>query len=166
MSDEQRRIDDLIIKGIDRVEDKVEKVEDKVGELRDKTGKIETDLHDLSSQFRSHEELFKAHLETDQKMYEEFSKMNEILRENTDSLKEHMAQTELVREEVKSARQMADNLKDALLKVDERLKPIEEEKLKKEAVKEYIAARWKKWLMILGAISTTLGIIGKLTGIF
>lgn len=152
MSDDKSRIDDLIIKGIDRVHDKMDKVDDKVNHLSEKTANIETDVHELSSQFESHEHMFKEHLETDKKMYEEFAKMNDILRDNTESLKEHMRRTSLAEQ--------------AILKIDQRLSPIEQERLKKEAVREYLIGRWKRWLMYLGAISTALGIIGKLTGIF
>ena len=150
MSDDNR-IDDLIIKGIDRVEDKVEKVKDQVTN-------VSSELTSLNAKFGTHEELFKAHLETDQKMYEEFSKMNTVLGENTQSLKEHMMQTNLVREATES-------VKNALVKIDGRLTPIEEERLKKAAVKDYIKERWKMWLICLGAVATLLGIISKLSGI-
>lgn len=152
MSDDSSRIDDLIMKGIDKVEEKVDKVGSKVET-------VESDLKDLNSQFRTHEEMFKKHLETDEKMYQEFAKMNNTLRDNTESLIEHMAQTKLVRQEVRLARDMANDLKVAVEKIDGRLQPIEEDRIKKEAVKEFMKERAKKWSIYVGILGTIIGII-------
>lgn len=157
MSD-NTRIDDLIIKGIDRVEDKVEKVQDKVGS-------IDGEVRSLNTKFGQHEEMFKAHLETDQRMYEEFARMNSTLQENTESLKEHMRRTSVVEDSHREQHIALQAQHDALMKIDGRLKIFEDDKLKKMAVREYIAERWKLWLMYLGAFSTLIGIISKLTGI-
>lgn len=157
MSD-QNRIDDLIIKGIDRVEDKVEKIQDKVSS-------INGEVKDLNSKFGQHEELFRAHLETDQKMYEEFAVMNKTLIENTQSLKEHMKRTAVLEESHREQHKALKEQHKALMEISDRVKIFEDDKLKKQAVKEYIADRWKIWLMYLGAFSTVVGIISKLTGL-
>lgn len=80
------------------------------------------------------------HTIQDSKMYEELKRMNDILMENTNSLKDHMAQTAL--------------LKDTVIKMDARLLPIELERIKKLAISEY---RW-------GAIVLTAKIVGFLLG--
>jgi chromosome segregation ATPase len=145
MSDNRSRIDNLIIKGIDKVEEKVGKVEEKVND-------VELDLKELNSKFANHEEFFQRHLEADEKMYQEFAKMNDILRENTDSLKEHMRRTSL--------------LEDSLLKMNDRFIPIEDEYIKKKAIQDFIRCNKKKFIVYLGIVSTIIGIIVGITRIF
>lgn len=94
---------------------------------------------------------FDEHIKQDEKMYEEFKRMNDILQANTESLKEHMAQTAL--------------LKDQCMKIDARLAPFEVERIEKEAVKKYRNEKLKKWGKILGLIATLVAIIAGLKSI-
>lgn len=87
-----------------------------------------------------HKATLEAHTAQDNKMYQEFKRMNDILQENTNSLKDHMAQTAL--------------LKDTVIKMDARLQPIELERLKKAAISEW---RW-------GAIVLTSKVLGFMLG--
>ena len=131
------RIDEILIKGLDKVDEKCDDIKDEV--------------RDLTSHFTVHESAFKKHLETDEKMYDELHRMNNILQDNTDSLKEHMHRTEVLEQS-----QSIQN--DALLKIDSRLQVFEENEMKKQAVKEYMKETSKRWGKILGLIATLLGI--------
>lgn len=144
MSDD--RVDEILIRGLDKVDRKCDDIKDDVGEL--------------TRRFETHETAFEQHLEQDKKMYEELHRMNDILQANTDSLKEHMVRTANV-ENTQSVQN------EALIKIDGRLQVIEEKEMKKEAVKEYLASKTKKWGIRLGLVSTVLGIIytvAKLAG--
>lgn len=88
---------------------------------------------------------FDAHLKQDERMYDEFRRMNDILQQNTDSLKEHMHQTLL--------------LKDVVMKMDARLSPIEIEHIQKKAVKEWVIDRAKLVAKVATAVSAMGGII-------
>jgi predicted nucleic acid-binding Zn-ribbon protein len=142
MSDDRSRIDNLITNGIDKVEQKVSKVEDKVND-------VELDLKELNSKFGSHEDFFQRHLEADERMYQEFTKMNSILRENTDSLREHMRRTSM--------------LEESLLKINNRLTPIEDEHMRKKAIQNYMKDNKKRFIVYLGIASTIIGIIVGVT---
>lgn len=144
MSDD--RVDDILIRGLDKVDRKCDEIKD--------------DVDDLTRHFEKHEAAFERHQETDEKMYQELHRMNNILQENTESLREHMHRTENV-ENTQSVQN------EALMKIDDRLQVIEEKDMKKEAVKEFIAGSVKKWAVRLGLVSTALGIvatIAKLAG--
>jgi hypothetical protein len=79
-----------------------------------------------------------AHTKQDERMYDEFKRMNNILQENTSSLKEHMQQTDI--------------LKDMVVKMDERLSPMEVEYIQKNAVKNWVMIKVK----FLGKIGAAL----------
>lgn len=146
MSDD--RIDEILIRGLDKVDKKCDDIKD--------------DVHELTRHFEKHEAAFVQHLETDEKMYGELHRMNDILQENTNSLNQHMHRTELLEE----SQNVQNN---ALLKIDDRLQVFENQQMKKEAVKEHLTAVTKKWTIRLGIISTVIGIltgIAKLTGLF
>ena len=99
-----------------------------LSELKDlstKTGNIEVTLAQQKTSFD-------AHTKQDENMYEELKRMNNILSDNTESLRDHMQQTAL--------------LKDTVIKMDARLYPIELERIRKEAVSE-----WRKSALILTA---------------
>jgi hypothetical protein len=82
-----------------------------------------------------------THTKQDEQMYEELKRMNNILQQNTDSLKEHMGNNAL--------------LKDMIVKMDERLSPIEKERLENAAVKKYALGK----LMLILKIATAVGFI-------
>lgn len=144
MSDD--RIDQLLIAGLDKVDRKCDDIKD--------------DVSELTRHFERHEAAFETHLETDEKMYAELHRMNDILEKNTDSLREHMQRTANVEQT-----QTVQN--DALLKIDGRLQVMEEREMKKEAVKEYMAAEAKKWgirISLVGGVLGILATIAKLAG--
>ena len=70
-----------------------------------------------------------THLKQDERMWDEFKRMNDILQQNTDSLREHMHQTLL--------------LKEVVMKMDARLSPIEIEYIQKSAVRGWLLNRLK-----------------------
>lgn len=91
--------------------------------------------------------LQKAALEThtrqDESMYEELRRMNNILQQNTDSLKEHMQNNML--------------LKEMIVKMDDRLSPIEQERLEKLAVRSWATDKLKLILKIAAAVGFLAG---------
>jgi hypothetical protein len=82
-----------------------------------------------------------THTKQDEQMYEQLKRMNDILQQNTDSLKEHMGNNAL--------------LKQMIIKMDERLSPIEKERVEKAAVREYAMGK----LMLLLKIAAAVGFI-------
>lgn len=66
------------------------------------------------------------------------------MEQNTDSLREHMAQTQL--------------LKETIIKIDARLAPIEVDRIQAEAIKKYRNDKLKKYGKILGSIATVVGL--------
>ena len=72
---------------------------DLVKEVRDEQKEIRSDLHQQSI-------VLTEHLATDAKMYDEITAIKNTLIVNTESLKEHMKQTMLVREQTEILRQM------------------------------------------------------------
>lgn len=142
MSDD--RIDQLLISGLDKVDRKCDDIKD--------------DVNELSRHFEKHEAAFVKHMETDEKMYEELHRMNNILQDNTDSLKEHMLRTANV-ENTQSIQN------EALLKIDDRLSAIEEQEIKKQAVKEFMKENAKKWSIRIGIAAGIVGIIATIIGI-
>ena len=122
-------------------EDMLDKIDEKIDGVIDACHKIDKDAALAKA-------AFDAHLLQDEKMYEEFKRMNDILQQNTNSLKEHMAQTQL--------------LKDTVLKIDARLAPFEIERIEDEAVKKYRNAKLKKYGKVLGVIATAIGVLAAL----
>ena len=84
-----------------------------------------------------------AHTEQDEKMYGELRRMNDILRDNTESLKEHMQNNLL--------------LKDMIVRMDERLSPIEKERLENAAVKHWATTKLKLLLKVAAAVGFLAG---------
>jgi chromosome segregation ATPase len=125
-------------KSIDKLEKAIEKIDEKCDNI-DKTVAL-------------FGQRFEEHLKQDEKMYEEFKRMVDILAENTADMKHHISRT--------------DELQDLVVALNNRLTPIEQEKLKKEAVKEFLMERAAKWGKVTGAIISVLTIayyIVKLT---
>lgn len=119
------------------MDDMLNKIDEKLDEVVDSIHKI-----DKESALQKH--AFDAHTKQDEQMYDELKRMNDILQQNTESLREHMKQTQL--------------LKDTVLKIDARLAPIEIERIEEEAVRKYRNAKLKKYGKILGVIATAIGI--------
>lgn len=115
---------------------KDEQTEFIVGELKDlgeRASKIEIAVA-LSKQ------AVDQHASQTNRLCEELKRMNDILQENTNSLKDHMAQTAM--------------LKDQVIKMDARISPIEAERLKQTTISDW---RW-------GVIVMTSKIVGFLLG--
>ena len=70
-----------------------------VKEVREEQKEIRNDIHQQSI-------VFTEHLATDTKMYNEISNIHKTLYINTESLKEHMKQTMLVREQTDVLKQL------------------------------------------------------------
>jgi hypothetical protein len=84
-----------------------------------------------------------SHTKQDEQMYGELKRMNDILQYNTESLKEHMNNNML--------------LKDMIAKMDDRLAPIEKERLEKAAVKHWATTKLKLLLKIAAAVGFLAG---------
>lgn len=72
---------------------------DLVKEVREEQKEIREEIHQQSLAFAEH-------LATDAKMYQEITQINQTLAINTESLKEHMKQTILVREQTEILKRM------------------------------------------------------------
>lgn len=84
-----------------------------------------------------------THTKQDESMYEELKRMNNILQQNTDSLKEHMQNNAL--------------LKDMIVKMDDRLSPIEKERVENAAVRKYALNKLALLLKIAAAVGFLAG---------
>lgn len=102
-------------------------------------------IHKIDKEVALQKSAFDSHTNQDEQMYEELKRMNDILQQNTESLRQHMQQTQL--------------LKETVLKIDARLAPIEVERIEAEAVKKYRNDKLKKYGKILGLIATAIGIL-------
>jgi DNA repair exonuclease SbcCD ATPase subunit len=118
--------------------------DNKLNYIQSKLDTVADTCSNIDKELAIHKAAFEAHLEQDQKMYEEFKKMNEILRENTDSLKEHMHRTEL--------------LENAIVKMDQRLSPIEIEHIQKDAINKFISKKATLIAKIAGAVTAVIGV--------
>lgn len=119
--------------------------EDMLKKIDETLDGVNDTLHKIDKEQALQKAAFDAHIKQDEHMYEELKRMNDILQQNTESLKEHMAQTQL--------------LKDTVLKIDARLAPIEVERIEEEAVRKYRNAKLKKYGKVLGLIATAIGIL-------
>ena len=117
---------------------KIDYIQEKVDSLSDTCANIDKEV-------ALQKQAFDDHLKQDERMYGEFKRMCDILQENTDSLKEHMAQTFL--------------LKEVVMKMDARLQPIEIEYIQKTAVKDWVMSKAKFLAKVGTAVSAIGGII-------
>lgn len=116
----------------------------KIDYIQDKLDSVAETCANIDKEVAVQKTAFDDHMKQDERMYDELSRMNDILQQNTNSLKEHMYQTSL--------------LKDAVLKMDARLQPIEVEYIEKNAVKSWITSRAKLIAKIGGALSALGGV--------
>ncbi len=119
--------------------------EDMLKKIDETLDGVTESLHKIDKEQALQKAAFEAHTEQDEHMYSELKRMNDILQQNTESLKQHMQQTQL--------------LKDTVLKIDARLAPIEVERIEAEAVKNYRNEKLKKYGKVLGIIATAIGIL-------
>lgn len=111
--------------------------------IKDSLEKLSDDVKNVDKTLTEYKVSFDHHILQDEKMYEEFKRMNDVLVQNTESLKEHMHRTAL--------------LEETIIKIDQRLSPIEKEKIEKEAVKAWM----KNTAVIVGKAAAVVGAIGS-----
>jgi hypothetical protein len=116
----------------------VSKLEESIEKVDAKCDRIDTTLAVLAVKFEEH-------LKQDEKMYEEFKHMVQILRENTDSLKDHVMRT--------------NTLQDMVIGINKRLEPLEQERLRKDAVNEFLKHKAAKWAKIATALAGLITIV-------
>lgn len=87
---------------------------DLIKEVRQEQKEIREEIHEQGA-------VFKEHLITDARMHQELSLMNRTLILNTESLKEHMQQTMLVREQTEILKQMYEI---QTKRIDDLMKPL------------------------------------------
>ncbi len=136
VSDKNR--EEFISKHLDKLEKTIEKVDEKCDNI-DKSVAL-------------FGQRFEEHLKQDELMYNEFKRMVDILQDNTNDIKHHIART--------------DALQSLVTSINERLTPFEQDKLKKEAVREFMMERSVKWgkrIGIIGGILTVIYTILKIT---
>lgn len=120
-------------------------IDAKLNNILDKVDEVAKTMHKIDKEQALQQAQFEDHTKQDEKMWDELKRMNDILEDNVKSLNEHMMQTKL--------------LKETVLKIDERLAPIERERIEQEAVKQYRNDKLKKIGKWLGIIATVIGII-------
>lgn len=74
------------------------------------------------------------------------------LRENTDSLKDHVMRTNTLQNMVVS-------LQDIVTSMNKRLEPIEQERLKQQAVSDFLKSKAAKWVKICGAAAGIITVV-------
>lgn len=120
-------------KSIDKLESAVEKIDEKCGS-------IDTSLLRLTDRFDSH-------LAQDEAMYVEFKRMVDILSENTQDIKHHIARTDMLQDDHIL-------LKELCKMIDVRLSVFEQDKIKKQAIKEFQVEVMKKWGKIFAVVAS------------
>jgi methyl-accepting chemotaxis protein len=117
-------------------------MDDILNRIDEQLNEVVDSVHKIDKEVALQKAAFDVHTKQDEQMYEELKRMNDILAQNTESLKQHMAQTQL--------------LKDTVLKIDQRLAPIEVARIEEEAINKYRNLKLKKYGKVLGIIATCL----------
>ena len=122
----------------------------KVDYIHGKIDEVFETVHRIDKEVAAQKVTFDNHVLQDEKMSLQLERLNDILQQNTDSLKEHMLQTRI--------------LKEMVIKMDNRFTPIETKYAKDEIISEYRKGRKSKLkeLLILSAkiIGTIVAVIG------
>lgn len=119
-------------------EDMLVKIVDKLDELQKSTHNIDKEVALQKAAAEDHAQDLKV-------LQQEQKRNNDILQQNTQSLNEHMARTDLLESMVE--------------KMDARLVPIEVERIQKEAIAAHRKDMMKKWGKIIGVLATLGGLI-------
>lgn len=138
MSEERNRIDDMLIRGIDKVEQKLDKLDNKIE--------------------HTHSELVKHLAEdevTQRTLSETLIKMNSILDRNTESLIEHI-------EGVRTLKQLHLDNVTRIEQTNSRLSRLEEPVKVRQTIKNWIITGAK----VAGAIVTIGGAVAWFMGLF
>lgn len=109
---------DLISKDVEFVKDTVIETNKRINNLEESVSSFQRD--------------FAEHIATDRQLVQEISRIGVTLEKNTESLMEHMRRTELNEASI-------DQLKEISLKIDSRLKPLEEAYIEKAGVMKFAA---------------------------
>jgi chromosome segregation ATPase len=120
-------------------------MDDMLNKIDEKLNEVVDSVHNIDKEVALQKAAFNSHTQQDEQMYEELKRMNDILQQNTESLREHMAQTKL--------------LKETVLKIDARLAPIEVARIEEEAIKKYRNEKLKKYGKVLGYIVSAIAIL-------
>lgn len=121
------------------------KTEDILEKMDEKLDNVVDSIYKVDKEVALQKAAFDEHIKQDEKMYDELKRMNNILQQNTDSLKEHMHRTDL--------------LEQMLSKMDQRLSPLELQRVEEEAIKKYRNDKLIKYGKVLGVIATAIGIL-------
>lgn len=121
------------------------KTEDILEKMDEKLDNVVDSIYKVDKEVALQKAAFDEHIKQDEKMYDELKRMNNILQQNTDSLKEHMHRTDL--------------LEQMLSKMDQRLSPIELQKIEEEAINKYRNDKLIKYGKVLGVIATAIGVL-------
>lgn len=119
--------------------------EDLLSKIVDKLDDLQKSTHNIDKEVALQKAAAEERHADIKGLQDETKRNNEILAENTKSLQEHMARTDLLEAAVK--------------KMDERLTPIEIERIQKEAVSKHRKEVIVKWAKIIGALATLGGMI-------
>lgn len=121
------------------------KDDDKIDYIQQRLDAVSDKVSDIGSSLKAHTSTFELHVKSDEEMQRELKRCNDILADNTSSLKDHIARTNL--------------LEDYIKKVDARFEPVELDHIKRAAVKEW-RTDMLKLLAKIGAAVTALGSLG------
>lgn len=130
---------DLISKDVEFVKDTVIETNKRINNLEESVSSFQRD--------------FAEHIATDRQLVQEISRIGNTLERNTESLAEHMRRTELNELSI-------EQLKELNLKIDSRLKPLEEASIEKAGVMKF-AAKLGAFIGVAVAVAT---LVYKLLG--
>jgi multidrug resistance efflux pump len=119
--------------------------EDLLSKIVDKLDDLQKSTHNIDKEVALQKAAAEERHADIRGLQDEAKRNNEILAENTKSLQEHMARTDLLEAAVK--------------KMDERLTPIEIERIEKEAVAEHRKDVIIKIAKITGALTAIVGLL-------
>lgn len=119
----------------------------KIDYITQKLDHVSDKVNETNTMLQVHVAKFDSAVQDNERDRQNIARNTEILNHNTESLKEHMAQTQLLRDYVK--------------KIDDRFTPIELEALKRKAVGEW----WKNRVVFLAKLGGALGALGALGAI-
>ena len=143
-------INDALLDGINRIEDKCDKINDRVADLE-------------KAQAVAHERA-KRHTEHMEKTADEVREIKKILSGQHEQLTDHVARSNALQSQ-------QDQFIETLQQINNRIVPLEEQKNMSEIIEEYdkrkkekIVSQLKDWKTIMAFILTTVGFITAVVG--
>jgi chromosome segregation ATPase len=116
----------------------------KIDYIQEKIDSVASTVASIDKEVALQKAALENHTQQDAQMYEEFKRMNDLLQDNVNSLKEHMENNVL--------------LKDMIIRMDNRLNPIEMEFIQKTAVRNWVLIKAKFIGKVGGAIVAVAGV--------